>query len=65
MAISIILAIIVTLITTGLIGIIVMADMMSDNPSASISPWATMIIGYGIAVLLVLSHFIHFTHLIW
>jgi hypothetical protein len=51
-----ILAGIVAVLTVLMLVLIIGADMMSDNPSASISPIPTAVIGFGIAALLIASH---------
>jgi hypothetical protein len=53
---ALILGGIVAIGTVVVLVLIIGADMMSDNPSASISPVPTAVIGFGLAAILIASH---------
>ena len=56
---GLILAAIVAILTVLLALLVLFADGMSDAPSVQgISPWPTLIIGFGISAILVLIHFV-------
>ena len=60
---SFILAGVVAIGTIAVLVLILGADMMSDNPSASTSPIPTAIIGFGLAGLILASHWM--PHIGW
>ena len=60
---ALILAGCVVIVTIGILVLVIGADMMSDSPTTHTDPVPVAVIGFGIAALLVASHWM--PHLGW